>query len=263
MAFPLSYLRDPVSPRDLSVGTLLAAAPQVLTGDDVSLRPFCSDTNQEGIGACAGNATADSVEILINIEAHDAAVKEGRQPPEPIQLSRLFVYALARTLDGTLAKDEGTYVRSCFEVLSRFGICLEADWAYDTSKVYVSPSLLAQRKALGHKIHSYYRVKSTGAERLDEVVAALRARKPVVFGTLVEEAFRGYRGGEAILPPKGATIGGHAMVIVGYVGGKFLVKNSWGPDWGDGGYALFSPEYIAWDETWDLWVPTMGTEFGS
>jgi C1A family cysteine protease len=80
----------------------------------------------------------------------------------------------------------------------------------------------------------------------------------VVFGTLIDEAFRDRGGPSVVDAPKGATIGGHAMIIVGYIGGKFLVKNSWGKGWRQGGYAFFTPEYIAWEDTWDLWVPTLG-----
>jgi C1A family cysteine protease len=40
--------------------------------------------------------------------------------------------------------------------------------------------------------------------------------------------------------------GGHAMLLVGYnrPGGYFIAKNSWGPDWGHGGYAYLTYDYI-------------------
>jgi C1A family cysteine protease len=47
--------------------------------------------------------------------------------------------------------------------------------------------------------------------------------------------------------------GRHAMLIVGYVGNFFTLKNSWGTDWGDQGYcyvpanvlAASDPEFVA------------------
>jgi C1A family cysteine protease len=47
---------------------------------------------------------------------------------------------------------------------------------------------------------------------------------------------------------------------MGFIGGNFLIKNSWGTGWGDGGYAYFDPSYITWDQTQDLWVPTLGLD---
>lgn len=62
--------------------------------------------------------------------------------------------------------------------------------------------------------------------------------------------------------PAGQTSGGHAMIVVGYLSGVgFIVKNSWGIGWGDAGYCIMTPEYLAWSETGDLWVPTKGSEF--
>lgn len=270
MAQILSYKRDPLVrveadgtttdwwDRDKNVSELLSTAPVRLAAGDVDLRQYCTDSNQYQLSACAGNATADSVEIVSSIEEWLRAEVEGR-PVKPVpQLSRLFVYAMARTLDGSLSADEGTYIRSCFEVLSRFGIPEETAWPYDEAKVFVSPSILSQRAALGHKIHSYYRIKSSGQDRLDEIVSALRAMKPVVFGTLIDHAYMDFNGQTVVDRPKGSTAGGHAQIIVGYIDGKFLVKNSWGKGWRDGGFVFFTPEYMTWDETWDLWVPTLG-----
>jgi len=37
--------------------------------------------------------------------------------------------------------------------------------------------------------------------------------------------------------------GGHAIALVGYTTTGFIVRNSWGTDWGDGGYAYASNAY--------------------
>ena len=37
--------------------------------------------------------------------------------------------------------------------------------------------------------------------------------------------------------------GGHAVCLVGYTADRFIVRNSWGTGWGDGGFGYASLEY--------------------
>jgi C1A family cysteine protease len=244
------YRKDPEDSRDSDFKSLSDKIKMGAVAGDVDLRQYCTDTNQYEASACAGNATADSVEVLNAIEGKPH-----------VELSRLFIYSLARTKHGELNQDRGTYIRTCFKVLGEFGICPETSWPYDLSKLFVSPSIMAQRNALGHKIHSYYRINGVGQDRVNQVIAALRAGKPVVFGTQITQAFTALTGSVPVGRPSGDTIGGHAMIIVGYVGGNFIIKNSWGQGWGVRGFCFMKPEYIAWSETQDLWVPTLGMAF--
>lgn len=261
------FRRDEYTPPE--VPELLSKLKFVHSGD-VDLTPHTTQSNQYKAGSCAGNSTADAVEILNSIE--------GRPK---VQLSRLFVYTMARNFmdmdyDGRsdINKDDGTFIRLCFDVLSKFGICREdvskkeGGWPYkvdsygNVEDLYVLPGLKAMRKATGHRIHSYYRITATGDDRLDEIISALRSNHPVVFGTLVNSAFIDLRNEGPVGPPSGATRGGHAMIVVGYISGKgFIIKNSWGIDWGSDGCCIMRPEYLTWSETQDLWVPTMGVTF--
>jgi hypothetical protein len=264
----LGYLPDPPRPpgkkADWDFTTKLMMKLKAVHSGDVDLREHCTDTDQRNAGSCAGNATADSVEVLNSIEGLP-----------PVQLARLFVYALARNfmdMDGDgrsdIDKDDGTFIRLCFEVLSKFGICREdipagqGGWPYDLSKLHELPDLKAMRKATGHRIHSYYRIVEEGDDRLNCIIEALRANHPVVFGTDINKAFVQLRNEGPVGPPDGVVVGGHAMLIVGYLSGLgFIVKNSWGSDWGDGGFCIMKPEYISWPFTRDIWVPTKGMTF--
>lgn len=250
------YRQDPESPTDFNFLETLAPKLKQGTGD-VDLRPYTTETNQFSASSCVGNATADSVEILNAIEGRGK-----------IQLSRLFIYTLARNMvdmdrdgQGDINRDHGTYIRLAFDVLNKFGICTEAAWPYDLRKLAVLPSLKAMREATGHRIHSYYRIKETGEDRCTSILTALRGQHPVVFGTLVDQAFVDHRGTAPIGIPKGAPIGGHAMIVVGWTNGCFIVKNSWGREWGDQGCGYMKPEYLGWSKTTDIWVPTTGSTF--
>lgn len=261
MAHVYGYWPDPVraSLEAPAHNFSIQLAPKLtqVTPGDPDLRPFCTSSNQYDIGSCAGNATADSLEVLNAISGLP-----------PVQLSRLFVYALARNLDGTLDQDNGSHIRRCFEVLSSFGICREdlaagkGGWPYDTSKVLVLPDIMSMRSATGHRIHSYYRIVETGDALLEKMLEALRAHRPVVFGTQVDDVFEKIKDTTPWKRPTGPLLGGHAMMVVGYITGLgFIVKNSWGPNWGENGFCIMAEDIFTSDKTQDIWVPTNGSEF--
>lgn len=246
---------------DRDAGAFLAALPQAVPGD-TDLSSFTTETDQLRLNACAGNGTGDSIELLNDIAEKRQAARDGRPPLAPVQVSRLFIYNLARERMGELHVDDGTYIRACFDVLSRFGVCEESLWPYDEAKVFQSPSMLAQRRAVGNRVHGYYKIKDNSS-RLDQIVTALRADHPVVFGTKVSRAFMALQGDAPQGPPTDPTqiAGGHAMMIVGYFQGVgFLVKNSWGRRWGANGFCIMTPDYLDWKESFDFWVPTLGAD---
>lgn len=258
------YVPDPPKQRgekrDYKFETdLLPKLPKASSSVYVDLSDYATDTHQLRASACVGNATADSMEVLNAIEGRPR-----------VELSRLFVYTMCRALQdldrdgkGDVNHDDGTWVRLAFYVLQTFGICTEATWPYDLKKnLYRLPSLKAMREATGHRIHSYYRIASSGQTRLDLIIDALRANHPVVFGTQITKEFMSLRGRGPVERPKGNVFeGGHAMMIIGYLPEGFLIKNSWGPGWGEDGFCVMRPEYLTWKHSGDFWVPTLGTTF--
>lgn len=236
---------------DWDFDTELRPHLSAVTTGDIDLRKYATDTNQFGLPSCVGSATADSVEIISAAQGHPK-----------VELSRMYVWTLARNLmkeDGYKFMT-GTYIRHAFKALHQHGICLEKYWPYDQSNWDDLPSLKAMRKATGRKIKGYYKIGNS--KRIEKIIEALQAEHPVVFGTLLDDQWSNYNGRSTLQKPKGSTKGGHAMVVVGYDSSRgFIVKNSWGPRWGDQGYCYMSEEYLDWKNTWDLWVPTMGHNF--
>jgi hypothetical protein len=100
-----------------------------------------------------------------------------------------------------------------------------------------------------------------------DIKSQLNAGYPVVIGATIDEGFD--RGGKGFVwnHISGKQLGGHAMVIVGYDDdrGAFRVQNSWGRDWGDGGYywldygffgRVVNEAYVAKDDLSPVTPPT-------
>jgi len=85
---------------------------------------------------------------------------------------------------------------------------------------------------------------------IDDLRQSLDLNVPVVLGLeLTEEFIRGL--GAAIAPPATTDVilGQHAVLIVGYEPSgatvdRFLIRNSWGTMWRDGGYAWLPASYV-------------------
>jgi C1A family cysteine protease len=84
-----------------------------------------------------------------------------------------------------------------------------------------------------YKIGSWRSVK----QDLMSIKTALATYGPLPTAFFAYEDFMYYKSG-VYSYVKGKPLGGHAVLIVGYDddGQYFIVKNSWGPNWGEGGY---------------------------
>ena len=227
---------------------------QTFTGD-IDLRPFTSSRhNQRHTGSCVAQATCKALEIKrIMDKGHDAH----------IDLSRMAVYWFARNL--MLPKethlDDGTYISLAFDAMRRYGVPPEADCPWDTRSIFIPPSWGAMRKAYVSKITSFYKIRSTGQDRVDMVLEALQAGNPVVFGTNVDGTWQRYREGEVLRPVSDSNkTGRHATVLVGFQEGKFIGENSWGSNWGSDGFYLMDPDVVAFNDSRDFWIPQAGFE---
>lgn len=86
---------------------------------------------------------------------------------------------------------------------------------------------------------------------VNDVVAALGAGTPTLLVMTISDAFYS-PGRDGIVagaePPDPSRV--HAVLAVGhgslaYDAGAFLVRNSWGPNWGEAGHAWLHEDYLA------------------
>jgi len=103
-----------------------------------------------------------------------------------------------------------------------------------------------------------YDSPSSGGGSMDTVKRAL-LNGPLVTTLSVSEDFVAYGGG-IYKHTWGSSLGGHAVSIVGYDDTKkaWLIRNSWGPEWGEDGYGWISykDDSGVGSETWNFEVQT-------
>ena len=202
----------------------------------VDLRAKCPPVENQGqLGSCTANALAGALEFLELKDKHPL-----------IDLSRLFIYYNERVIEHSVKQDAGAMLRDGIKTLAKQGVCAEKLWPYVIKKFATKPTAACYTQALQHTISSYQRLATT-----QEMRACLADGYPFVFGFTVYESFESdavARTGTVPMPSRRERVlGGHAVCAVGYddKAKRFIVRNSWGADWGKKGYCTMPYAYLA------------------
>lgn len=206
-------------------------------------RSLVGDIEDQGeIGSCTANSTVSACELLL--------AKAGTKR----HLSRLFNYYVTRELEGRLGQ-QGAVLRNAVKQAAKLGLPDEAVWAYDTAKAETNPPVEVYQEAAKHKVLRYERIQNgTNDEVAHAIKSAISEGFPVVFGMPVTQQWMNMRGGDTTYrgSAKDPVVGAHAMTIIGYSLDYFVVENSWGKDWGDGGLGYIHRDLVG--EFFEAWV---------
>lgn len=176
------------------------------------------------------------------------------------QGSKLFLYYNERKLENSIPDDTGATLISGIECLLKYGVCTELMWPYNIKKFAVKPTDPCYVNALEHQALKVNSIDET----FKTMKSFLANGKPFVVGILVYKSFESisvYKTGNVPMPNirKDQILGGHAVVCVGYNDSsqKWIMRNSWGPSWGDKGYFYLPYNYLLNPNlTTDMWTIT-------
>jgi C1A family cysteine protease len=214
----------------------------------VDLRAQCPPVYDQGqLGSCTANAIAGAIEFD----------QRKQKLPQPFTPSRLFIYYNERAMENSVASDSGAQIRDGIKSVGSQGVCAETLWPYVEDRFAVRPSAPCYKIASTHPAVNYSRVPQDAGQ----LKACLAAGYPFVLGITVYESFESDEVASTGIVPmpqdSETTLGGHAVMAAGYDDSseRFLVRNSWGSDWGMGGYFTIPYEYLTNDNlASDFWT---------
>jgi len=219
--------------------------------EDNSKNPIPENANLQRFAPPAGDQGHQGSCVAWSSAYAARSILESSRSGQQVSFSPAFLYNQIG-LEGC----EGSYVQRAMEYMTKQGSIPYQQFPYSDQDCSRQPTQDMIRQASEFKMRGYNRL--TKGDRTDEI--DLRAVKenlaqgaPVVIGMMVGESFMQDMMGKDVWQPAAGDesmrgMGGHAMCAVGYddrkYGGSILIMNSWGPQWGNNGFAWIPYKYF-------------------
>lgn len=187
-------------------------------------------------GSCVGWASSYCARTILH-------ARQTGQNPDNVVFSPSYLYNQI-----ALTNCQGAYMQNAMKTLKAGGTLPLREYPYDDSSCAEQPNNQERSRASNFRTKGYNRLTLPGSYGTDiqGVKQTLAQGAPVVIGMMVGGTFMSDMRGRDVWQPTQRDFSqygysGHAMCIVGYddnkYGGSFLLQNSWGTDWGNGGRA--------------------------
>jgi C1A family cysteine protease len=278
---------DPVDPKhqDLDLdqipelGRLMAPRPRLLRGAggaeeaaravpaslpaSVNLREYCGKVRDQGaLNSCTAHASVALIELI-----------EAKFEKRVLSGSPMFVYKSSRDILRWTG-DSGAFLRTAAGSLAMLGVPPEEYWAYDPALLDQNPPPFCYQIAQRFRATRYFRIDTGGvpvAKVIDRMKRLLAHGIPSMLGYTVffGAEFQARAAAGIVLPlATDIQIGRHALMVCGYDDdrtitntstggdscvGAFLVQNSRGTGWGDGGFGWLPYAYFERGWVNDIW----------
>lgn len=221
--------------------------------------------DQGSEGACTGFGLACVANYLFWVRH----VQEHAGSPF-LPVSPRMLYELARRYDEWPGADyEGSSCRGALKGWYKHGVCSNACWPYvlqDGKAQFQRPHPDWQLDAARRPLGVYYRIDG---QAITDMQAAITDIGAVYVSASAHDGWDALAAGRHAPPMQHADLpeiapcrdprsrGGHAFALVGYNARGFVVQNSWGPDWGAGGFAVLPYDDWVANAT-DAWALALG-----
>jgi C1A family cysteine protease len=215
------------------------AAPAAIPASKDLRQSWWKINDQESTGSCVGWATADSVLRWMFVDA-------GRLNTNEL-LSPRFIWMAAKETDEfitqptTFIEEDGTSLKAALDIARKYGVVSDSVLPFKTGQLYPNPAKTFYALAAKLKITSYFNL----GVNLGNWRTWLATKGPILTRLDVDATWDSATDNHGILDmyqPQTAR-GGHAVALVGYNATSFSVRNSWGKEWGDKGFAYASWSY--------------------